>query len=172
MSLSWVTVEGGANLPPLVLPDERFTAFPGITSQLSSFEPVNGVLHLSQYRVVFLQAPREREAMNSIPLKQVSIPLHRWLNPTVGQPWFGPNYYEGEVNPSPGGGLQLGGGIVLKAKFIFNEGGIERFHKMFQQVFIAASLRHQQRSATNQQDEPLPLYQDPGEGSGVPPEYV
>lgn len=102
-------------------------------------------------------------------MKQLSIPLARWLQPTIGQPWFGPNYYEGEVKPTPGGGLQLGGGIILRAKFVFNEGGIERFHKALEAALAIARERHRNKGPV--EEEALPLYDPIGEGSGVPPGY-
>lgn len=170
MSLSWITVTASHAGPIKIATDEEFTCFPGITSQLSSFQAVTGSLYLSTYRIIFLESPRKSEVVDSIPLKQLTIPLQRWISPMIGQPWFGPNFYEGEVNPVPGGGLQLGGGIVLKAKFIFNEGGIEKFHKALESAYNVARERHRNRNTTV--DEPLPVYEDAGEGSGVPPTYA
>lgn len=161
----------GSNAGPIPLAqDEQFTPFTSITSQLTSFTPVTGTLYLSTYRVVFIESPRPREVSETLPLKQLSLPLHRWSQPTIGQPWFGPNYYEGEVRPAPGGGLQLGGGIVLKAKFIFNEGGIERFHKALEAAYAAARERQRQKSSDTPED--LPLYEPEGAGPGVPPDYT
>lgn len=174
MSLSWITVSPTAPpVPPIrSADDEVFQKFKSVTSNLASFTAVHGSLYLSTYRVVFIEAPKSKEVMESIPLKQLSIPLHRWIQPTIGQPWFGPNYYEGEVRPTPGGGLQLGGGIILRAKFIFNEGGIERFHKALEAAFATARERQRLRGSTSVEDEPLPLYEDNGQGSGVPPQYA
>lgn len=171
MSLSWVTSTGSAAGPSRMAEDEIFTTFPKVTSELTSFAAMTGTLYLSTYRVVFIASPSATQVMDSVPLKQLSIPLQRWLNPKVGQPWFGPNFYDGEVKPAPGGGLQLGGGITLRAKFSFNEGGVEKFHKALEAAYATAQERHRNRSA-GAAEEVLPLYESIGEGSGVPPTYT
>ncbi|CCG80864.1 protein of unknown function [Taphrina deformans PYCC 5710] len=159
MSLSWTTSTGFAQGPTPASDDEHFTAFPSVTSQLTSFTPVNGTLYLSTYRVLFVESPKPNEVMESVPLKQLNIPLQRWVNPTIG-----------EIRPTPGGGLQLSGGIILRAKFIFNEGGIERFHKALEAAFATARERHRNRAAGAPEDI-LPVYESVGEGNGVPPTY-
>lgn len=164
-------------------------------------------------------------------MKQVSVPLGRYIDPVVVQPWFGANYYEGRIVPVAHGGLdnidvsapgagtlatntaapaaattaattaaitltnaiaaltgssssssnvhgdgtgsQTPGSSRMMARFAFNEGGIERFHKALEHAYSVARARHRDGGAQQrqQQEEVLPLYESAGAGAGIPPEY-
>lgn len=171
MSIKWIASGGVSELPAIVAPDEHFQTFSAITCELTSFEAANGTLYLSAYRLIFLESAQPAKASSRRALKQVILPLHRWISPTIGQPWFGPNYYEGTVRPSPGGGLDAIDATIIKAKFMFKEGGIEHFHKALEVAFTAARERQRNR-ASGAPEEDLPAYEPSEQGTGIPPTYT
>ncbi len=48
--------------------------------------------------------------------------------------YFAPNYYTGQIVPVRGGGLEMPDDPDVKAKFTFNEGGVERFHQEYEKA--------------------------------------
>ncbi|KAL1934668.1 hypothetical protein VTP01DRAFT_6850 [Rhizomucor pusillus] len=83
--------------------------------------------------------------------KSLNIPIMDLKSWKLQQPWFGANYIEGIVVPTPGGGLPKPGKLTLA----FTEGGAIEFTSIYRNLL----QRVQETNEMPQHYEPLPPYE-------------
>ncbi|KAI8068645.1 hypothetical protein BC940DRAFT_298704 [Gongronella butleri] len=161
MSVNWVML-GPDSCMPVPLPREKMfftqekvkmvldcsdntTGYPGNTTGASSKWEANGVVTLSNQRIIFVARPSTAKCQS------INIPITNLKKWKLEQPWFGANYIHGTVLPVPGGGMERHGLMTLT----FQEGGAIEFTTMLRTLLE----RMAETSEMPAHLEPLPQYE-------------
>jgi len=146
------TIEGGVELA-LTIPDAppsqaSSSGGSGGTRKLKDV----GRLWLTDQRLIFVS-----DGASKAPLQSLSVPLPSLLSTKFEQPYFGSNYLEVEIRPSPAGGLTEG----TKAEIRFKDKGLFEFVSVLDKTRERAV--YMRRQVADEEDG-LPSYSPPEAG--------
>ncbi|KAI0999616.1 hypothetical protein K3495_g8582 [Podosphaera aphanis] len=182
MSINWVMI--APDSPGFVkLPNERliYTSPPRTSLELTASSPNPqtrlfsiksdaGVVYVTNQRLVYLPT------VPTSTFKSFSCPILNLQDTHVCSPLFGPNYWVGQCQPVPGGGIPANY-LFADLKLTFREGGTYDFVTAFEQIkehLYQARSTAQETSTygmhqTNIDLEQLPAYQ---RERGTGPDYI
>ena len=86
-----------------------------------------GIAYLTNQRLVYLPTKPTSD------FQSFSAPLLNLHDTHITVPWFGPNAWQANVQPVPGGNLPSSH-AAIELKLTFNEGGAPDFHSNFERI--------------------------------------
>ncbi|ORX59777.1 hypothetical protein DM01DRAFT_151005 [Hesseltinella vesiculosa] len=171
MSINWVTLHPDGRTPVPLPQEKMFFTQDKVSLVLDCTQPnvypghgtsakwaAHGEVTISNQRVMFIAQPSTPQ------FQSLNVPILKFKNWKLNQPWFGANNIQGTVIPVPGGGMETHGQLTLT----FQEGGAIEFTTILRNLME----RMAETSETPAHLEPLPQYQaSSSHDQDLPPNY-
>jgi hypothetical protein len=138
MSINWVMLDPSSGF--VRLPGEKSVFKSSLRTSLAittprsypGSNPLNinssaGIAYLTNQRLVYLPTKPTPD------FQSFSAPLLNLHDSHITVPWFGPNAWQANVQPVPGGNLPSSH-AAIELKLTFNEGGAPDFHSNFERI--------------------------------------